>query len=138
GSGVDGRGGKGETGADAMPGPPDGPGGGWPRVSPACPVAEVDPGERGKPFVDGVAHADAGVVGPSPHEGVARAEQLPLRPGLPALAAPSKRGELVRPLACGGVAQGVAPETPRASRALARWGWGDPPRPEGKSPLRTP
>src|SRR5207247_2345101 len=54
GIGVGGRGGKGETGAYAMPGPPDGPGGGCPRGSPACPVAELDPGEVIKPFVDGV------------------------------------------------------------------------------------
>jgi hypothetical protein len=138
GSGVGGRGGKGETGADAMPVPPDGPGGGWPRVSPACPVAACDPGEMVKPFVDGVAHADAGVVGPSPHDGVARAEQLPLRPGLPALAAPSKRGEMVLPLDFGGFDQGVAPETPMASRALARLVCADPILPEGTSQQRTP
>ncbi len=54
GIGVGGRGGKGETGAYAMPGPPDGPGGGCPRVSPAWPVAEFDPGEVVKPFVNGV------------------------------------------------------------------------------------
>jgi hypothetical protein len=82
GIGVGGRGGKGETGAYAMPGPPDGPGGGLPRVSPACPVAEFDPGEMVKPFVDGVAYADAVVVGPSPHHGVELADQLPLRQGL--------------------------------------------------------
>src|SRR5262249_608365 len=38
GIGVGGRGGKGETGAYAMPVPPDGPGGGFPRVSPAWAV----------------------------------------------------------------------------------------------------
>src|SRR5439155_16793565 len=94
GIGVGGRGGTGETGAYAMPGPPDGPGGGCPRVSPACPVAERDPGEVIEPFVDGMAHANAVVVGPSPYGGVALADQRPLRQGLPALDAPSKRGEM--------------------------------------------
>jgi len=94
GIGVGGRGGTGETGASAMPGPPDGPGDGCPRVSPACPVAERDPGEVIEPFVDGMAHANVVVVGPSPHGGVALADQRPLRQGLPALDAPSNRGEM--------------------------------------------
>ena len=84
GIGVGGRGGKGETGAYAMPVPPDGPGGGFPRVSPACPVAEFDPGEMVKPFVDSVAHADTVVVGPSPDDGVELADQRPLPQSLPA------------------------------------------------------
>jgi hypothetical protein len=109
GIGVGGRGGKGETGAYAMPVPPDGPGGGCPRVSPACPVAECAPGEVVKPFVDGVAHADAVVVGPSSHDGVELAEQLPLRQGLPALDDPSKRGEMVLRLDFGGFDPGFAP-----------------------------
>src|SRR5919197_2942906 len=106
GIGVGGRGGKGETGAYAMPVPPDGPGGGFPRVSPACPVAEFDPGEGIQPLVDGVAHSDAVVVGPAPNNGVALADQLPLRQGLPALDNPSKRGEMVLHLGFGGVDQG--------------------------------
>jgi len=72
-----------------MPVPPDGPGGGLPRVSPACPVAELDPGEVIEPFVDGVAHSNAVVVGPSPYGGVELADQLPLRQGLPTLDEPS-------------------------------------------------
>ena len=120
GSGVGGRGGTGETGAYARPVPPDGPGGGFPRVSPACPVAERDPGEVIEPFVDGVAHADAVIVGPSPHGGVALADQRPLRQGLPALDEPSQRGEMVLHLDFGGFDQGFAPETPLASRAFAR------------------
>ena len=106
---MSGRGGKGETGAYAMPVPPDGPGGGFPRVSPACPVAELDPGEVIEPFVDGLAHTDAVGVGPSPHGGVELADQLPLRQGLPALDEPSKRGEMVLHLAFGGFDQGFAP-----------------------------
>ena len=109
GIGVRGRGGKGETGAYAMPVPPDGPGGGFPRVSPACPVAEFDPGEVVKPFVDGVAHADAVVVGPSPDEGVELADQRPLRQSLPAFDDPSKRGEMVLHLDFGGFDQGFEP-----------------------------
>ena len=109
GLGVGGRGGKGETGAYAMPVPPDGPGGGLPRVSPACPVAECAPGEGVKPFVDGVAHADAVVVGPAPHDGVALAAQRPWRQGLPAFDDPSKRGERVLHLGFGGFAQGFEP-----------------------------
>ena len=89
GIGVGGRGGKGETGAYAMPVPPDGPGGGFPRVSPACSVAEFDPGEVVKPFVDGVAHSNAVVMSPSSHDGVELADQLPLRQGLPAFDDPS-------------------------------------------------
>jgi hypothetical protein len=65
-----GRGGQGETGADAMPGPLDGPGGGWPRGSPACPVAELAPGEVREPCVDGMAYRAAVVGGPSPPGGV--------------------------------------------------------------------
>src|SRR2546430_8418933 len=38
GIGVGGRGGTGQTGASPMLVPPEGPGGGLPRVSPACPV----------------------------------------------------------------------------------------------------
>jgi hypothetical protein len=109
GIGVGGRGGTGATGAYAMPVPPDGPGGGWPRVSPACPGAAFEPGEMVKPFVDGVAHADAVVVGPSSHDGVELAAQRPLRQGLPALDEPSKRGEMVLRLDFGGFAQGFAP-----------------------------
>jgi hypothetical protein len=138
GIGVGGRGGTGETGAYAMPGPPDGPGGGLPRVSPACPVAECDPGEMVKSFGDGVAHADTVVVGPSPHDGGALAEQLPLRPDLPALDEPSKRGELVLHLDFGGFEQGVAPETPMASRAFARLVCADPIRPDVTSQKRHP
>src|ERR1041384_76548 len=89
GIGVGGRGGKGETGVYAMPVRPDGPGGGCRRLSPACPVAGFDPGEVIKPFVDGVAHSNAVVVGPSPHNGVELADQLPLRQGLSALDDPS-------------------------------------------------
>ena len=89
GIGVGGRGGKGETGAYAMPVPPDGPSGRFPRMSPACPVAERDPGEVIEPFVDGLAHSDAVIVGPSPHGGVELVDQLPLRQGLPALDEPS-------------------------------------------------
>jgi hypothetical protein len=40
---VGGRGGKGQTGVYPMPVPPDGPGGRFPRMSPACPVAKLDP-----------------------------------------------------------------------------------------------
>src|SRR3989442_1652159 len=109
GIGVGDRGGQGETGASAMPGPPDGPGGGFPRVSPACPVAELDPGEVIEPFVDGVAHSNAVVVGPSPHDGVELADQLPLRQGLPALDEPSKRGEMGLYLDFGGCDQGCEP-----------------------------
>src|SRR5215510_10408045 len=89
GIGVRGRGGRGETGAYAMPVPPNGPGGGFPRVSPACPVAEFDPGEVVKPFVNGVAHSNAVVVGPSPNDGIELADQLSLRQGLPAFDDPS-------------------------------------------------
>ena len=106
--GVGGRGGKGETGASRMPVPPDGPGGGFPWVSPACPVAELDPGEVIEPFVDGVAHADV-VVGPSPNDGVELADQRPLRQGLPAFDDPSKRGEMVLHLDFGGFDQGFEP-----------------------------
>src|SRR3989440_10035518 len=109
GIGVSGRGGKGETGAYAMPVPPDGPGGGFPRVSPACPVAALDPGEVIEPFVDGMAHADAVVVGPSPHGGGELADQLPLRPSLPAFDDPSKGGEMVLHLDFGGFDQGFEP-----------------------------
>src|SRR5215471_4292121 len=126
GIGVRGRGGKGETGAYAMPVPPDGPGGGCPRVSPACPVAEFAPGEVVKPFVDGVAHADAVVVGPPPDDGVELADQRPLRQSLPAFDDPSKRGEMGLPLAFGGFDQGFEPETPMASRAFARLVFADP------------
>jgi len=126
GIGGGGRGGQGETGAYAMPVPPDGPGGGWPRVSPACPVAEGDPGERVKPFVNGVAHSTAVGVGPSPHDGVELADQRPLRQGLPAFDDPSSGGEMVLALVLGGFDQGVEAETPRASRAWARLGLADP------------
>jgi hypothetical protein len=60
-------------------------------------------------FVDGVAHADTVVVGPSPHDGGELADQLPLRQGLSALAAPSKRGEMVLHLDFGGFDQGFEP-----------------------------
>src|SRR5262249_36957209 len=109
GIGVGGRGGQGETGAYVMPVPPDGPGGGCPRVSPACPVAECDPGEMVKPFGDGVAHADAVVVGPASHDGVERADQLPLRQGLAALGDPAKRGGRGPHLDFGGCDEGCAP-----------------------------
>ncbi len=91
-----------------------------------------------KPFVDGVAHADAVGVGPSPHDGVELADQRPLRPGLPALADPSKRGEMVLPLAFGGWDQGCEPETPRASRAFARLVCADPILPDVTSQKRKP
>jgi hypothetical protein len=138
GIGVSGRGGTGETGAYAMPVPPDGPGGGCPRVSPACPVAERDPGEVIEPGVDGVAHSNAGVVGPSPHGGVALADQLPLRQGLPALDEPSKRGAMVLHLDCGGCDQGCEPETPMASRAFACLVCADPILPDVQSQTLTP
>src|SRR2546428_231751 len=79
GIGVGGRGGTGETGAYAMPVPPNSPGGGFPRVSPACPVAELDPGGGIDPFVDGMAPAHPGGGCPSPEGGGGGAGQLALQ-----------------------------------------------------------
>ena len=62
-----------------------------------------------EPFVDGVAHADAVVVGPSPHGGGELADQLSLRQGLAALDDPSKRGKMVLYLGFGGFDQGFEP-----------------------------
>jgi hypothetical protein len=69
GIGVGGRGGKGQTGVQPMPVPPDGPGGRFPRMSPACPVAKLDPREVIKPIIDGLAHHVAVVGRPSPDFG---------------------------------------------------------------------
>src|SRR5712691_2873402 len=138
GIGVGGRGGKGQTGASPMPVPPDGPGGGCPRVSPACPVAEFNPGEVIEPFGDGVAHSDAIVVGPSPNGGVELADQLSLRQGLPALDDLFKRGEMVLHLGLGGFDQGCEPSTPMASRAFARLVFASPILPDVTSQKLTP
>ena len=101
-------------------------------MSPACPVAEFDPGEVIEPFVDGVTHSDAVVVGPTPNDGVELADQLSLRQGLPALDEPSQRGEVVLHLDFGGFDQGFEPETPMASRAFARLVFADPILPDVK------
>ena len=78
-------------------------------MSPACPVAEFDPGEVIEPFVDGVTHSDAVVVGPAPNDGVELADQLSLRQGLPALDDLSKRGEMLLYLGLGGFDQSFEP-----------------------------
>ena len=121
GIGVGGRGGAGETGASAMPGPPDGPGGGFPRVSPACPVAELDPGEVIEPFVDGVAHSDAVVVGPSPHGRGELANQLPLRQAFPRLMSRPSAARWSCTLTLAGLIRVLNPRRPWPPGPLPDW-----------------
>src|SRR5215470_2518637 len=121
GIGVRGRGGKGETGAYAMPVPPDGPGGGFPRVSPACPVAEFDPGEVVKPFVDGVAHADAVVVGPPPDDGVELADQRPCGRAFPRLMIRPSAARWSCPLTLAGLIRVLNPRRPWPPGPLPAW-----------------
>ena len=101
-------------------------------VSPACPAAELDPGEVIEPFIDGLTHTGAVVVGPSPDGGVELTDQLPLRQGLPALDDPSKLREMVLHLGLGGFDQGFEPQTPMASRAFARLVFAHPILPDVK------
>src|SRR5215467_7040619 len=54
--------GQGQTSAQPMPIPPRDPGDRFPRMSPACPVAELDPGEMIEPIVNGLTHTSAVIV----------------------------------------------------------------------------
>src|SRR5439155_3628516 len=74
---IGGGGGKGQTGAQPVPVPLHPPGGGFLRVSPVCPAAELCPGEVVEPVIDGLAHPGAVIVRPTPDGGVELADQLP-------------------------------------------------------------
>jgi hypothetical protein len=56
------RGGTGQTRAQPMSVPSDGPGSRFPRMSPACPGLELDPGEMVEPMIHGLPHTGAVVI----------------------------------------------------------------------------
>ena len=120
GIGIGGGGGKGQTGAQPVPVPLHPPGGGLLRVSPVCPAAELCPGEVVEPFIDGLAHAGAVIVRPTPDFGVELADQLTLRKGLPALNDPPNLRQMLFDIGLGGCDQGFVPQPPTAPRAFAR------------------
>src|SRR5881409_184405 len=117
GIGIGGGGGKGQTGAPPVPVPLHPPGGGFLWVSPVCPAAELCPGEVVEPFIDGLAHAGAVIVRPTPDFGVELADQLTLRKGLPALNDPPNLRQMLCDIGLGGCDQGVVPQPPTAPRA---------------------
>src|SRR3989442_12787967 len=104
---VCGRCGKGETVVYAMPVPLPDPSGGFGRVSSVCPAAELLPRELIKPAVDGLAHAGALIVRPSPDFGVELADHLALGQGLCALYDPSQLRQMLLDGGLGRVCQGV-------------------------------
>src|SRR5262249_1870091 len=102
--------GKGETVVHAMPVPLPDPSGSFGGVSSACPAAELFPRELIKPAVDGLAHARAVIVCPSPDFGVELADHLALGHGLRALDDPSQFRQMLLYVGLGGFDQGFEPQ----------------------------
>jgi hypothetical protein len=104
--GVGGRRGERQASAYVMPVASESPCGRFLRMSPACPVAERDPGEMVESFVHGLTHTCAVIESPAPNLGVELVDQLALRQGVAACNDPTKRREMIRHIGLCGFDQG--------------------------------